>query len=213
MNRWDQESGPLIRIKICGVTEIEHVEAAAEAGADAIGIVMTHTSPRCVSPDQAQRLADAAPSTMATVTLLVDPDTHALHHRPSPWVQLHGHENAQTIEEARLHGPVIRGISATNLNAIQEADQNRHVDRLLIDGPQGGGGSTFDHNAFGHMASRLRTPWILAGGLDPDNVTSALHVLHPWGVDVSSGVESQRGVKDIGKIHAFCQAVRSGDCG
>ncbi|MDG1837952.1 MAG: phosphoribosylanthranilate isomerase [Phycisphaerales bacterium] len=208
-NRWPStETGPT-RIKICGITTFEQIDEAAAAGADAIGLVQVAGSPREVSPTLAAELCAATPTEVTPITLLVNAAEPAVQDRPCDWVQLHGDEDGAATKQAARRGPVIRAISFENRDAILKWDRCEAVTRLLIDSHHGGSGVAFDHAAFAEFADSLRTPWILAGGLTPETVADAITCLHPWGVDVSSGVESSRGVKDLAKIAAFCEAVRT----
>jgi phosphoribosylanthranilate isomerase len=199
------------RIKICGITSGEHLIIAAEAGADAIGLVQAPSSPRALTRSQAATLAAQTPGGLTPVTLLANADAATLRHRPCQWVQLHGQEDLSDATAAATGGPVIRALPFDDREAITRWDQCQALKRLLIDSPRGGSGIAFDHAAFAEFASTIRTPWILAGGLTPDTVTAAIECLRPWGVDVSSGVESSRGIKDPAMIIAFCQAVRAAD--
>ncbi len=213
MSRWNDPSPGAVRIKICGVTEPIHIDAAAAAGADAIGLVRVPSSPRYVDAEQARSLAAHAPSSLEVITLLVDPDEDTCATRSTSWVQLHGAERPDLIKFASRSGPVIRGLSAGGPSAgmtLHEWDAYPSVSRILLDGPQGGSGRPFDHAAMAPIARELTTPWILAGGLTIDCVNEAITQLRPWGVDVSSGVESARGQKDPDLITAFCERVRSG---
>jgi phosphoribosylanthranilate isomerase len=208
-HRWHStEPGPT-RIKICGITSHEQIEEAAAAGADAIGLVQVAGSPREVSPTLAAELRAATPAEVTPITLLVNAAESAVQERACDWVQLHGDEDEAAAKRAAKRGPVIRAISFENRDAILRWDRCEAVTRLLIDSHRGGSGIAFDHAAFAELAGSLRTPWILAGGLTPETVTDAIRCLRPWGVDVSSGVESIRGVKDLAKITAFCEAVRA----
>ena len=208
-HRWaSSENGPT-RIKICGITNRDQINEAAAAGADAIGLVQVAGSPREVSPTLAAELFAATPAEIMPITLLVNATEPAVQERPCDWVQLHGDEDVAATERAARRGPVIRAISFENQDAILRWDRCEAVTRLLIDSHRGGSGVAFDHAAFADFANSLRTPWILAGGLTPETVTDAITCLRPWGVDVSSGVESSRGVKDLAKIAAFCEAVRA----
>jgi phosphoribosylanthranilate isomerase len=187
------------------------LDVAAEAGADAIGLVRVAGSPRAVTRDEARQLAAATPPCLTPITLLVNPEEPDIHHGICPWTQLHGDEPPRLVELAAAGGPVVRAAAWNDLDAIRRWDASPHVARLLIDSPRGGSGEAFDHEAFLPIAVAIQTPWILAGGLTPDTVTAAIQTLRPWGVDVSSGIESSRGVKDPARIEAFCAAVRAAD--
>lgn len=199
-----------VRIKICGLTHAEHVAAAVEADADLIGLVLWPGSPRHVSLDDAVDLASIARlGGLETVALVVDPDdalvtAAALFDR----IQFHGSEACESL--ARASRPTIKGFRFDQA-AVATWARCPHATWLLIDGPRGGGGEGFDHAALAPFAATLTKPWLLAGGLTAASVGSAIASLHPFGVDVSSGVERSRGVKDPERIRAFCRAVRDAD--
>ncbi len=146
---------------------------------------------------------------MALITLMVNPNEQQVRSRQTDWIQLHGSEAAGLVQIAASTGPVVRAVAFDDTNAITQWDQDPNVARLLIDGHRGGSGIAFDHAAFAEVAATITTPWILAGGLTPETVGPAIECLQPWGVDVSSGVESKPGVKDAGRIAAFCNAARA----
>jgi phosphoribosylanthranilate isomerase len=210
LDRWnDPTTTGLIRIKICGLCEAADIEAAKLAGADAIGLVLAEGSPRRVTDSLAKTLASLVSNRMTTISLMVNPSAGDVRNRCTPWIQLHGQEDANCVALAAETGPVIRAVAFDDTDAIRQWDADPHVARILIDGHRGGSGVRFDHDAFAEVAATIKTPWILAGGLDPDHVAKAIHALHPWGVDVSSGVESVRGIKDPARITAFCEAVHA----
>ncbi|MEE2906479.1 MAG: N-(5'-phosphoribosyl)anthranilate isomerase, partial [Planctomycetota bacterium] len=124
------------------------------------------------------------------------------------WIQLHGEETEAIAAQAR--GPVVRGFSFSP-EAVRRWNACPHVELLLIDGPGKGAGRTFDHDQLLELQHEITKPIVLAGGLDPDTVGEAIAAIRPWGVDVSSGVESGRGIKDPARIRAFCEAVRAAD--
>jgi len=207
------------RIKICGVRTLDIAEAAAEAGADAIGLVRVERSPRFVDAVAAAELAAMLPPWMAAVAVYADADPVQIVDEwqtiaVRPWIQLHGRE---TEVGEPLHG--MRVIKALPVDAssamIRRFDDDPLVAAMLIDAPVPGSGVAFDHRRFteslDELGGPLHTPLILAGGLDPENVAAAIRAVRPWAVDVSSGVESSRGVKDSGRIREFCAAVREAD--
>jgi phosphoribosylanthranilate isomerase len=206
---WNDPAPGPTRIKICGLTEESHVHAAIEAGAHAIGLVMADRSPRQITPDTAMRLSQVAAGHIATVTLLVNPaDVCQV---AGQWVQLHGAESVELAESFHRTTPTIKAVAWTDAQELLDWDRCEAVDRLLVDGAHGGGGEPFDHAALTPVRPQIRTPLVVAGGLTPDTVGKVIELLSPWGVDVSSGVESSRGVKDEELIHAFCKAVRDQD--
>ncbi len=207
---------PRTRIKICGVRDAETAMVAAECGADAVGFVFAESSVRRIDPDEAWEIALALPPFVAKVGLFVDPNPKeysAIKERcPFDYGQLHGSESEETV---RGCGPWI--IKAVRFNPTTiEAEFRRwsavdEVEALLIDGGSGGEGKTLDWKALARVKDGCDHPIILAGGLTPGNVGDAVRIVRPWAVDVSSGVESARGVKDAALIAAFCGAVREAD--
>lgn len=214
-----------VQIKICGLRDAECAEAAARAGADMIGLVFVEASPRCVSLGQAQAIAKAMAGRVECVGVFKDASVEFVREHaqqvPLDRVQLHGQAPDAWIE-ALAPTPVVRAVSfdATKIQPILDHyaamfDRLEHFAGLLIDTPDptrlgGGTGRSFDWTALRHVldAAACDLPIILAGGLTPGNVREAIEAVRPWGVDVSSGVESSRGVKDVNKITAFCKAAR-----
>ncbi len=214
-----------VRIKICGLKTARIAAAAVEAGADAIGLVFAEKSPRKVTPEQAGRVLAAVGPFVEGVGLFVKtPPRQMLAlartlHLTS--LQMHGAQDAFTIAQAAPI-PVLRAIA---FDPLQIDSLLRYYDRLhrqlphfrglLIDTPDpskaGGTGRAFDWRSLRDALDRVKPklPIILAGGLTPENVGRAIEAVRPYAVDVSSGVESRRGVKDAAKIRDFCQAVRA----
>ena len=196
-------------IKICGVRTPDDARAAAEAGATMVGLVFAEGSPRRIDRAQADAILAALPAGVEPVALLADATAD---HAVLGWwrgrVQLHGNEDeaACTAIAARGHR-VMRGF-AFSPEAVRRWDACAAVDVLVVDGPRGGGGIGFDHGALAAMVPALRARVLLAGGLTPRNVADAIRTVRPWGVDVSSGVERERGFKDAALIRAFCRAAR-----
>lgn len=203
------------RVKICGIRDPRMAEVAIDAGADAIGVVLAAKSPRQVTIETALEIARGVPVEIAVVAVVTmdDPWQELLEGWPGV-VQMHGPWTADEGERRRTTAPpnprlrsLIRGIP-WSLDAALAADAAAHVAALLIDGPSGGSGRAFDHRELAPVMSRLSKPVIIAGGMRPETVGEIISLLHPYGVDVSSGVESSLGVKDPGAIRAFCDAVR-----
>lgn len=200
------------RIKICGITRIEDAQAAAAAGADAIGLVFDSRSPRTVDIEHARRIARAVPPFVTVVGLFVDapPELIAsvLNRVPIALLQFHGSE---TPDQCRACGrPYIKAIrmhDSVDLNI----EEKRFGDAaaLLLDtfvpNHAGGAGVTFD---WSRVPAKRGKPVILAGGLTPENVAAAVRRVRPEAVDVSSGVEMTKGIKDPSKIAAFVHAAR-----
>lgn len=198
------------RVKICGVTSIEIAQAAADAGADAIGLVFVPDSPRYILPGPAQRIARSLPPLISAIGVFVNPSDPDLQNWRGQWVQLHGQEEEPQAARVAQTRRIIKGVKFDPA-LIRKWDRSPHVSALLIDGSTGGMGESFDHRALGELMTEIKTPVILAGGLTMRNVGDAIRHLRPYGVDVSSGVESSRGVKDAGMIREFCAAVREAD--
>jgi len=215
------------RVKICGITRIEDGLAAAEAGADAIGLVFWPGSPRCVDPDRARAIAAAMPAFVTVVGLFVDPRPELVHAAlavaPVDVLQFHGEEPPSVC--ASFGRPYIKAIPVRpEVDLLQYAARYPAAQGLLFDafqpgGMPGGTGTTFD---WAQLPQALTNPMsrrlILSGGLTPQNVAPAVRALRPWAVDVSSGVEAtdadgspRRGVKSAAKIIAFIREVRDAD--
>lgn len=199
------------RIKICGLREPEHAALAAELGAWAIGLVFATGSPRYVGPDEARAVAEALPASVARVGVFVDATPTAIAATASAvgltHVQVHGATDVAAVRAACAR-PVILGIgvaSTADLALAAQADADLVLLDAAVPGQHGGTGQSPDWAMIG--AATLSRPFLLAGGLTPENVGAALQTVAPWGVDVSSGVESARGVKDAGRIAAFMAAV------
>ncbi|GAA3694992.1 phosphoribosylanthranilate isomerase [Nonomuraea antimicrobica] len=191
-------------VKICGLSEPEHVATAVEAGADAIGFVLTR-SPRRVTPERAAELAALVPGHVLTVGVFrgEDPETvrEAVLASGVRGVQLHGkhpHRDFTALKDLGVR--LVRAVDAQADLRCGAYDE----DLLIVDAPHAGSGQPWDWAA---VRGRPSGHWLLAGGLDPANVGEAIAAAGPWGVDVSSGVESAPGVKDSALIEAFLRAV------
>ncbi len=196
-------------MKICGVTTAEDALLAAGLGADAVGLNFVASSPRRISVGKATEIVQRLPPEVLTVGIFrnelkerVVEISNAVGLRAA---QLHGHESP---EESRWVGervPALIKVFSVQDPALQAGgDYGPH--RLLIDSPVGGSGEVFDWNLLERAVGDR--PYILAGGLNPDNVTRAIEMLGPWGVDVASGVESSPGRKDPAKVRRFISAAR-----
>lgn len=204
------------RIKICGITNEESAAAAVEAGADVLGFVFAPGTPRYVDPGRAFEIMGTLPPLVGTVGVFrdapLDEFIEVEQQCPTDWSQLHGNESENLVRDC---GPrVIRGIrfSAESIaRDLARWDALEEVDAILVDGSAGGEGAAFDWAALVEPMASAAKPVIIAGGLTPENVGEAIRACRPYAVDVSSGVESQPGVKDPGKVRAFCRAVRAAD--
>jgi phosphoribosylanthranilate isomerase len=212
-------------IKICGLSTPDTMQAALDAGADMVGLVFHRKSPRSVSLEVAARLADMARGKALVVALTVDPSDEGLDAimaqvKPD-LIQLHGQETPARLDEiaTRWKVPVMKAIGvaeAADLAAIKS--YRPHADRLLLDAKPpknaaypGGHGKTFDWAILRSLDPLM--PFMLSGGLTPDNVSEAISTVKALGVtltgvDVSSGVESAPGVKDVDKIYSFIANAR-----
>lgn len=204
-----------VSVKVCGLTGDEGLAAAIDAGARYVGFVFFPKSPRHVSPAQAAALAVQVPMGVAKVGLFVNPDdatlTSTLEQVPLDMIQLHGGESPARVAEVRaLTGlPVIKAVGISGPADLDQLwDYGLVADMLLIDAkpPQdaalpGGNGLAFDWRLL--AGRQILKPWLLAGGLTPENVHEAIRLTRAQGVDVSSGVESAPGVKDPDRIRRF----------
>lgn len=208
---------PNTKVKICGLSTPETITTAIEHGADFIGLVFYPPSPRHLELEVARYLANTIPETVTTVGLFVDPDDKTLETTlnvvPLNVIQLHGNETPERVAEIKdkFDLPVMKAISVSTKMDIESASSYEGiVDWMLFDAKgeilPGGNGIAFDWTLLSEYQGA--TPWMLAGGLTPDNVLEALSIASPDAVDVSSGVETAKGVKDVAKIHSFLKAVK-----
>lgn len=211
-----------VEVKICGLSTPETVDAAVAAGADLVGLVFFPRSPRNVSLEQAAALANRARGKARIVTLVVDADDALLSSIAAQvdpdLIQAHGSETPERVAEiARLTGkPVIKAIRVKDDADIAAAAAYSTVASLILydaKAPEtlgnalpGGNGHAFD---WGLLEGERRPAFMLAGGLTPENVTEAIRVTGAPVVDVSSGVESAPGIKDIGLIRKFIEAAKA----
>ncbi|MFI6759810.1 phosphoribosylanthranilate isomerase [Micromonospora sp. NPDC050417] len=196
-------------VKVCGLRTAPDIATAVDAGADAIGFVLT-PSPRRVTPAEARELGEAVPTGVLTVGVFrgepVDVVRDAVAASGVRAIQLHGDEPATHYTALRDLGlPLIRGTSPGRPAGLRPGALGE--DLLIVDSPQPGSGAAWDWDTLDRTA--LDGRWLLAGGLHPENVGAAIDALRPWGVDVSSGVEMRRGVKDPALIRAFLKTVRT----
>ena len=204
------------RVKICGITSSDDVRLAVDAGVDAIGLVFYEKSPRFVSSAQAAEISSLVPAFVSRVALFKDADESmiqtVLQQVEIDLIQFHGSETPAFCE--RFARPYIKalGMKSPECDAdylIASAEKYQTAKALLLDGhapgEAGGTGETFDWSAI----AAIDKPVVLAGGLNADNVKQAIEIVHPFAVDVSSGVESTPGLKDKGKVAAFMQQVKT----
>ena len=209
-----------MRVKICGLSRPEDVDAAARAGAAYCGFVFFEKSPRHVSLETARQLAVDTPLGLAKVGLVVNPDDALLDEItakvPLDILQLHGSESPERVAEvrARCGLPVMKAVGVADEADLAEVELYGQVaDQLLIDAKPpkeaplpGGNGLAFDWRLV--AGRRFPRPWMLAGGLTPENVAEAVSLTGAQQIDVSTGVEVERGVKDASLIRDFVAAAR-----
>jgi phosphoribosylanthranilate isomerase len=211
------------RIKICGITRVADGLAAANAGADAIGVVFWPGTPRVVTHERAREIVAALPPFVAAVGLFVDPAPSeveaALAAVPLSALQFHGSEPPALCRS--FGRPYLKAIAVREgVDLLECASRYGDAAGLLFDAHvpgdlPGGTGRSFD---WARLPPRLPRPLVLSGGLDPGNVAAAIGAVRPWAVDVSSGVEvrgpdgrAQRGIKDHARIAAFVREALNAD--
>jgi len=196
-----------VRVKICGITRLQDLHAACDAGADALGFVFYEKSPRHLAIDSAAMLVRALPPFVQSVGLFVNAEPafieRVLHAVPLDLLQFHGDE---TPADCMRYGrPWIKAVRVNRDTDLLECAADFDAARgLLLDayvaGVPGGTGERFDWSL---IPPHLPRPVVLSGGLTPDNVAEAVRRVRPWAVDVSSGVEAEKGIKDAHKIARF----------
>ena len=199
------------RVKICGITRVEDAICAVQSGADAIGLVFYAESPRNISLQVAQQIVAALPPFVSAVGLFVNASENKIETVLSQLrldvLQFHGDETVAECTQFNL--PYLKAIRVKpDTNLLQYCDEFNSAKALLLDAHSdaayGGTGQTFD---WGLIPQALPKPIILAGGLNPDNVSAAIRQVQPYAVDVSGGVEQSKGIKDAAKIAAFMRQV------
>lgn len=203
------------RVKICGITRIEDARAAAQAGADAIGLVFVAQSPRHVALPQAAAIRRALPPFVSSVALFVNPGAESVAAvvdlvRPD-LLQFHGEESPEFCGSFGM--PYLKAVRVRpGTDLLQYAARYAGAQGLLLDAyspaAHGGTGERFDWSL---IPRGLAKPIVLAGGLEAANVSAAVRSVRPWAVDVSSGVEIAKGIKDAARMTAFIREVRNAD--
>lgn len=210
------------RVKICGLTREQDVDAAVEAGADAIGLVLYPQSPRHVTPERAAALARRLPPFVAPVLLFVNEEPDAVRHAcalvPNATLQFHGDESpayCQALQRPFLRAARIPLDAVDRFDLVAFASLYPQAQAILLDAHvagYGGAGKAFD---WSRLPPSVNCHAVLSGGLTPANVGDGIVQVRPrfrtLAVDVSSGVESAKGIKDAGLIHQFVAAVRAAD--
>ncbi len=203
------------RIKICGITRIEDALAAAHLGTDAIGLVFWPQSARAIAPAKAREIVAALPPFISSVGVYVDPEAEWVEQTAAVaglnLLQFHGDESPEFCSQFSL--PYIKAVRVrAGVDLLQYATRYSSARGLLLDsyveGTPGGTGDAFNWSL---IPQRMPLPLILSGGLHPGNVAAAIKQVQPWAVDVSSGVEATKGIKDAEKIAAFMQGVRNSE--
>ncbi len=205
------------RVKICGITTPEQAWHAASSGADAIGLVFHENSPRHVTPARAEEICRRLPAFVTTVALFQDASADdviaTLEQVAIDLLQFHGLEAPEFCRQ--FNKPYIKALAMGETDADQPdlhrlAETYHDARGLVLDshapGEDGGTGLSFD---WGKIPDDLPQPLILAGGLNANNVTEAIRIVQPYAVDVSSGVESEKGIKEADMISAFIKAVKN----
>lgn len=196
-------------VKVCGLSTPESVRTAAQAGADAVGFVLTR-SPREVTPAEVRELLAYVPDGVPAVGVFRHESAAdavvTAREAGLAWVQLHGDRTSADVQT--VHDAGLKLIRAVTMAAAPEVFGAWGEDLLLIDAAVPGSGEAWDYGSVRAKGLDGRQ-WLLAGGLDPANVAGAAAQAGAWGVDVSSGVESSRGVKDLAKIRDFVRAAKS----
>ena len=208
------------RVKICGLTSPEAIKGAAQAGATYGGLVFYEKSPRHLSLAKAREVALAAPPGFAKVALVVNPQDAFLEEMlsqvPIDILQLHGAEQPQRVQQIKQSTglPIMKALGIATAQDLHEIDRYAEIcDQLLIDAKPapgaklpGGNGLAFDWQLLENHTWKI--PWMLAGGLTPENVAQAIRVTQARQIDVSSGVESAPGLKDMDKMRNFVAQAR-----
>lgn len=214
------------RIKICGLTREADVHVCCQAGVDAIGLVLYPPSPRAVSPQRAGELARGLPPFITPVLLFVNATAAevaaGLQAVPQALLQFHGDESPEQCHQLAQGRPYVRAArvptaaGAQGFDLLKYAQEFSQAQAILLDAlvqGYGGGGHAFDWTAFNwsHPQLNASSRLVLSGGLTPANVADGIRQVRPWAVDVSSGVEAAKGIKDPTLIHQFVAAVRAAD--
>jgi phosphoribosylanthranilate isomerase len=203
----------MTRIKICGITNIEDAIKAVELGAHAVGFIFS-VGPRRIDPETARSISLALPPFNSKIGVFVNEEKEVIEHQVRlcrlDAIQLHGSDNHHARHSFAV--PVIRAFRVANrdiLTTISQSNENCFLMDTYVDRQSGGSGRTFDWSI-----ARAATKFgrvILAGGLNNQNVTEALDIVHPYAVDVSSGVEKSPGIKDHEKMRLFIKEVQTWD--
>lgn len=200
-----------VRVKICGLTSAQDVDHCVQAGADALGFVFVPASKRYLVPAQARMLVQRVPAFISRVGLFLDQPAEYIHQLlsdvPLSLLQFHGTESAGFCRQ--FGRPYIKAVTLQDAASLARAEQDYHdAAAILVDSHQPGGLGGTGHTADWRLIGQQQRPLILAGGLTPDNVAQAVRTVHPWAVDVSSGVESAPGIKDARAVDQFIREAK-----
>jgi phosphoribosylanthranilate isomerase len=204
-----------MRVKICGITNREDAEAAISAGADALGFILYEQSKRYISIENAIRIVEELPPFVQSVAVTVNATREFTNLgwrkqlKTFNLAQLHGHESPVHVKAVSKYLPVIKVFPADKAAANPEAYA---VSAFMLDTPSkdyGGTGQIFDWGLALEFKKRITKPLILSGGLNPENVAKAIETVHPYAVDVNSGVEASPGKKDHAKLRDFISICKS----
>ena len=197
-------------IKFCGIRRIEDVRAVNETRPDLAGFILVKGRKRYISPDKVCELKRSLDPSIKAVGVFVDEDIDEVRRLLSEGIidiaQLHGNESDEYIKELKdsTGAVVIKAVGIRNADDVKKAEGSP-ADLVIVDSPGGGTGSTFDWD----LLQKIERPYILAGGINADNITEAVARLHPYGIDVSSGIETD-GFKDEDKMKAFMALIKKG---
>ena len=202
------------KIKFCGITRSEDLEAAIELGIYAMGLVFYPLSPRALSIDMARALSEQSTGLITRVGLFMNQDARTIRQVLGDveldMLQFHGEEDEQFCRS--FEKPYLKSIAMGSEGDFSKAKRYETATALLLDsnelGKPGGSGKAFD---WAKIPDSIQKPIFLAGGLNPENVAEAVCKVRPFAVDVSSGIESGKGIKDITKMRQFVQGVRAAD--
>ena len=202
------------RIKFCGMTRVEDVQCAVDLGVDALGFVFVKESPRCLTAEEARNLVGKVPPFVVSVGLFMDDVADdvetVLRQTGLNLLQFHGRENEEFCRQFGM--PYLKAVPAGSVDSIVDFCAGfPSASGFVLDshsaGQMGGTGKTFEWH---RIPQSLDKPVVLAGGLTPENVLQAVHEVRPYAVDVSSGIEAARGIKDPEKMKKFVEETRHG---
>ncbi|MBF0122250.1 MAG: phosphoribosylanthranilate isomerase [Candidatus Omnitrophica bacterium] len=207
----------MVKVKICGITNVKDARAAVQAGADAVGFIFYKKSQRYISPSKAKRIIETLPPFVSKVGVFVDEKAGSLRDIIDfcglDTIQLHGDEDHHTCHRYKRYGvKIIKAFRVKenfNLKILRPFKVDAYLFDAYVKDIPGGTGETFSWNILEDI--QVRVPFILSGGLHSGNVQKAIRMVRPYAVDVSSGVEKEPGKKDHGQVRVFLKMARSVD--